>query len=227
MTYPRVRLTVAAALFIGWLGYLLYLVVASRDTIVLSRPQFMTAEQWILAEVADDDGKPAEKVEVLEVFRSVRPVEAKNGQQIIVWNLPEAAKQGYQGPGKYILPLDTVRKTPKELLAKIQLVPPSPGYVPAFVNVQLWTPGQDVDRTANLASEILGVDREVAHKEIDRLIAAQARPVTLAKAVPREWAVEFKKQVEENGADVGLAGDNVRIYPWTPATKDQIDELLR
>jgi hypothetical protein len=50
MTFPKARVIVAACLFLGWLGFLLYLVVNSR-TVVLSKPQFMRAQVYAIAEI--------------------------------------------------------------------------------------------------------------------------------------------------------------------------------
>jgi hypothetical protein len=241
MTFPRARLTVAATLFILWLGYLLYLVLASRATIVLSRPQFIAADVWVLAEVADNDGKPAETVKLLEVFKPAPPAnQALIGMEVDVHNLPEAATQGYIGPGKYILPLEPVRKGPVRKgkddrgSSLLQLVPRNAGYEPAFVNVRLWSLGKNndnelADRVAALAATTLGVELGKAQAVIKPLRDRHALSVTLARGAPRDRAVEFIKKLHDvdRDAEAGLVGDDIRIYPWTPETKEQIEELLK
>jgi hypothetical protein len=49
-----VRLAIAAALFIGWIGYLGYLVVATRGAVVLSRPQILAADVVVVGTVEED-----------------------------------------------------------------------------------------------------------------------------------------------------------------------------
>ena len=64
---PRVRLWLAACLFIGWLGYLAYLVVETRHQVVLSRPQFLEAGVYVVARLVGDDDKLGGKIHVVEV----------------------------------------------------------------------------------------------------------------------------------------------------------------
>jgi hypothetical protein len=238
MTFPRARVTVAAALFLAWLGYLLYLVLASRHTIVLSRPQLLAADLVVLAEVADDDGKPATHVKVLDVFR--RPADRKLiNQELVVRNLPDAARQGYIGPGKYILPLGPVVQA-KHAVADIEQVPPNPGFEAAFVNVRLWAAGKAPERVAELAVDYLGIDARNAKDLVDRLVRGETKTVMLASHVPRSQAEEFRKALlqvdpadfrfdenEHRIRNVDLIAADIRIYPWTPETKEQIEEILR
>lgn len=70
MSFPRVRLYVAAALFIAWLGYLAFLVVNYRHPMVVSRSQWSAADTIVVAEVVlDDMGKPSEEVSLVESLR--------------------------------------------------------------------------------------------------------------------------------------------------------------
>src|SRR5690349_3751792 len=106
MTFPKARLVVSAILFLGWLGFLLYLVLDS-STIILSRPQFLIAQVYVIAEMSDDTKGVDPRVKIDEVLWSADPKDAKLTSQTIV--LPEltlATKDhGWEGPGKYILPL--------------------------------------------------------------------------------------------------------------------------
>ncbi|MFN4259231.1 MAG: hypothetical protein ACK4RK_08020 [Gemmataceae bacterium] len=126
----------AAALFTAWMIYLTSLAVATRQPIVLSRPQFLVSSLCVIADVpADAAGKPAAEVTVREVFWPQALRGPLPEQPIIVTNLPLASPPangaspvlpGWQGPGLYILPLtrradDTYIVTP---------LPPSPGYQP-------------------------------------------------------------------------------------------------
>src|SRR5947209_10924312 len=105
MTFPRARLTVAACLFAAWQGYLLLLVIVTRHTIVLSRPQFLVSDLWVLAELTGEE-KPDRKAQILDLYWFKNPADRNlKDKTITVSNLPEAGPQGYIGPGKYIRPL--------------------------------------------------------------------------------------------------------------------------
>jgi hypothetical protein len=104
MTFPKARLVVSAALFVGWLGFLLYLVIDS-PSVILSRPQFLQAQLIVVAEVGG--GQP-EPIVVKEVLWSNDPVgDAKLVNQHV--RIPGIAewrrKDGYEGSGQYLLPL--------------------------------------------------------------------------------------------------------------------------
>jgi hypothetical protein len=229
MTFPRARLAVAASLFVAWLGYLLTLVLMSRHTIVLSRPQFLVAEMCVIAELTGDGGAPDEKVTIKNVEWSLRPgADALDAKKVRVTNLAEAGPQGYEGPGVYILPLK-MQSRDKALLDAtwvVPAIPASPGYVAAFLNVGLSSlgPGPDARSTARLASETLGLDLAEAQAKIDAL--AQQQPVVLKRNVPRERALDFLKRIEERkDLEAFVTGNDVRIYKLTPATREQLDEI--
>jgi hypothetical protein len=229
MTFPRVRLTVSAILFVAWLLYLLSLVIVSRHTIVLSRPQFLVADLTAIAEVSDDNGKPSPKVKV-HPFASRDPDDEKlDGQTIAIANLPDAAEQGYAGPGSYILPLRK-RLTKDGLRFEIVPVPSSPGYLANFWSVRVFRkPGAEVgaERVARLASVRLGVNDKEAYDAIKDIAP---NGVLLAHAVSREQAEQFVKAVKDDakcGVDVDLSPYDVRIYPLTPETKEQLDEMIK
>src|SRR5207247_69590 len=104
MTFPKARLFVSGALFIGWLGFLLYLVIDSR-TIVLSQPQFLSAQVYVVVEVSNAGGKPDPDVTIEEVLWAADAPD----KQLKKLHLPELAAcgkaEGYRGAGKYLLPL--------------------------------------------------------------------------------------------------------------------------
>src|SRR5215469_1616146 len=114
MNGARWRLIVAAAGFLGWISWLTYLAATTTHPLVLSRPQFMQADFWVIAKVDGDKDKPARKAEVVEVFWSRKNPGAKL-KHIDVSNLPEVGnRNGWQGPGQYILPLGRLEKTGQE-----------------------------------------------------------------------------------------------------------------
>src|SRR5262245_56647666 len=51
MKPSRVRLAVCALLFLGWIGWLVYLSATTTRPVVLSRPQFLAADLYVVAEL--------------------------------------------------------------------------------------------------------------------------------------------------------------------------------
>jgi hypothetical protein len=65
------RLVLSAVLFAAWIGYLAYLALTTTDPIVLSRPQFLDADLYVVADVPADPAAsdyPAGIVSVKEVI---------------------------------------------------------------------------------------------------------------------------------------------------------------
>lgn len=128
---PRVRLALTATAFAGWLGFLAYLVVTQARwppdpvtgrPVVLSRPQFLSADLDAVAEVRKAD----EPVTITQVLWS----RGEDGQKWVnktepISNLAKCA--GWEGPGVYLVPLQVVRGLGQERL-EVAPVPPS-GYV--------------------------------------------------------------------------------------------------
>jgi hypothetical protein len=125
MTFPRARLVVSACLFVGWLGFLLYLVVQNQHMIVLSRPQFLVAPNCVVAEVAGSEDHPAPKVTIDRVVWG----EVADKQVEVPALAKLGAKEGYRGPGRYILPLAAGQVEGRTVC---QLVP-----VPAYPTAEL------------------------------------------------------------------------------------------
>jgi hypothetical protein len=232
MTFPRARLAVSAALFLVWLGYLLLLVVMSRHTVVLSRPQLLVAELCVLAELTGD-GVPDDEVTIKGVYWSIHAGdETLKGKRVRVRNLVDAALQGYEQPGLYILALDHDDEKGQPVFA-VTHVPYSPSFVPAFVNVIAVDAGADLERTAGLVQEFLGLDADEARQLLKRVKPHQ--PVVLKRNVPVDQANRLTARVleDERGgkqkdvARIETRNNDVRIYPLTPETKDQIDALKK
>ena len=101
MSHARLRLAAAAALFLGWIGYLAYLALTTTRPVVLSRPQFLAAQLDVIATVAENDGRPDPVVRVQRVQWAANGIEANlSGQTTKVANLPSATKEdGWAGPG--------------------------------------------------------------------------------------------------------------------------------
>jgi hypothetical protein len=118
-----IRLSLAALLFFGWIGYLSYLAATSRHTVVLSRPQFLTSSLDVIAAVERPDGNGEPGVKVLEVHWPRDDAARKlEGTTIPVADLADC--EGYGDPGEYILPLNRDTKG----IYHVAPTPPSPGY---------------------------------------------------------------------------------------------------
>jgi hypothetical protein len=142
------RLLATAALFILWIGYLLYLWLCTlhfrplppgypdtmREPLVLSRPQIEAAPLIVVAEVKDVDSP----VVVEEVLVAPAELNIKKGDELTVSDLKESRRArppdwprdqpdpppDFTGPGRYLLPLE-----PKgEKTAEVVAIPPSPRY---------------------------------------------------------------------------------------------------
>ncbi|MBX9679555.1 MAG: hypothetical protein K2X38_12385 [Gemmataceae bacterium] len=127
MLSPRGRLALFSFLFLGWIGWLGYLVSKTRDPIVLSRPQILVSNYVAVLRIGDKDGKPSAETLVAETLKqpAAGPALAKS---ITVRDLPNLdASHGWRGPGEYLVPL-TVMNEQKNIL--ITPVPMSPGFQP-------------------------------------------------------------------------------------------------
>jgi hypothetical protein len=128
---PLLLLT-SAVLFAGWMGWLGYLAATKREPVVLSRPQLLTCEFAVIAELADHKGPVT--VEEVFVLRG-NPAAHENipdlkGKQIEVVNLERCT--GYAGPGPYILALASNLNGEAY---QVVPTPPSPGFFPNRDNV--------------------------------------------------------------------------------------------
>ncbi|MHB1426401.1 MAG: hypothetical protein ACYC3I_24830 [Gemmataceae bacterium] len=150
------RLILTAALFVGWLSYLGYLVVCRPHTpdglrgafdgrpLTLSRPQFLVSRLDVIAEVSGDKG---EKVVIKEVLFPKADSPVKAGDEIHVSNIENCRPfsdplardtdppPDYSGPGWYLLPLQALDANEARRFAVVP-TPPSPGFpIAGGVNV--------------------------------------------------------------------------------------------
>ena len=126
MKPSRVRLAVSALLFVGWIGWLAYLAATTTRPVVLSRPQFLAADLYVIADVRanpTDPKVPAPQVTIKQVIWPSAAARDLDGKELPVKNLPLSGEaQGWKGPGEYILPLS------KDY--QVTAIPRSPGYRP-------------------------------------------------------------------------------------------------
>ena len=204
MVFPKARLVVSAGLFLAWIGFLAYLVARTRDPVILSRPQVVVSSVVLIADVKEQNGRPAASVAVTKVAWALVP-EDKNlaGSQLTIEGLADVGQsQGWRGPGTYILPL-TKRKTSTGFAYEVTSLPMSPGYRPEYVTVELVRVGPEKDKVSALVHSLIGGTGEVA-------------PGILRRDVPQKEAVEFKRNADALGAGVRLGEGETRIYHATP-----------
>jgi hypothetical protein len=150
------RLIITVVLFLGWLGYLTYLVICRPHTpdgllgafegrpLTLSRPQFLVSTLDVVAEVS---GVKGEKVIIKDVLYPKSNPPVRPGEEIYVENIDRCrplsdplAKEvnpppDYAGPGLYLLALQAPDlNEPRRF--EVVPTPPSPGFpTPQGVNV--------------------------------------------------------------------------------------------
>jgi hypothetical protein len=127
MMRSRWRLVVSAVLFVGWIGYLGWVVANSTRPVILSRPQFLTADLYVVATVtAQGGGEPADVVTVKECKWAAVAADGKR-QQLKVRNLPKCVTAlGWEGPGDYVLALSHTKDGPD--LFEVTPLPKTPGF---------------------------------------------------------------------------------------------------
>jgi hypothetical protein len=122
MSLARLRLVVAAVVFVGWMSWLGYAVTQRGTVPLVSRAQVAGATQLVVATVEKGpDGLPLATATVTEVLRgNVAP------GAIEVLNLPSARPPGVESfpeTGTYLLPLTGDAKP-----FRVAGLPRSPGY---------------------------------------------------------------------------------------------------
>jgi hypothetical protein len=123
----RLRLVLAAGLFLAWMSWLAYLALTTTQPVVLSRPQFLVADLVVIAEVGEMDGDPDPHVKIVRVAWP-RKDKDREGKSIEVSHLSSLGReQGWQGPGRYILALQRTGSA-KENRYLVAQIPHSPGY---------------------------------------------------------------------------------------------------
>lgn len=188
MTFPKARLAVAVALFVGWLGFLLYLVVDSR-TVVLSKPQFMNGQVYVVATM--DQGNSGDylcEFTINEVLWSEDPADRKlNGRKVQLPFMVEFDRWG--GNMQYLMPLHKTAAGTFELAVVPRL---DPRQAPTHATI-----------------------------EASGLFSTRVRrrlPLLEARELQREW--------EAAGFTPLLTPEWLRVYPWTPDTRAQVERII-
>src|SRR5262245_21735508 len=106
MVFPKARLAVSAALFDLWLAFLAYLVSQTRNPVILSRPQFLVADRYVVAQLSACADGPCSEAKILEVVWSRGGADLQPGQVIRVEGLADCGRNhGWSGPDEYVLAL--------------------------------------------------------------------------------------------------------------------------
>lgn len=125
MTWPRMRLAIAVAAFVAWIGWLAVAVFSNGKVPVVSRAQLTAATCLVVADLAlDDQALPKGTITVAAV---VSGEGAKVDEQLTVGNLPKSIAAGRYAtplPGPHLIPLAKAA----DGTWKIAGLPPSPGY---------------------------------------------------------------------------------------------------
>ena len=133
MKPAAIRLLITAVLFVGWIGYLAYLVAATSQPIVLSRPQLQVSDFDVIATQSSGDS-----FVVGEVLYPAAKNDEWKGKSIVVVNLDKCqtfTSEGWHavppGSGPLLLPLQAAGSA-QDGAAKFKVVPipASPGYRP-------------------------------------------------------------------------------------------------
>jgi hypothetical protein len=235
-TFPRTRALVAGVLFVSWIGYLAYLVSITRGTIAVAGPQIQTADLVILADVADEKGRAAPKVDVVETLFARRPGWRNEiGKSIVVEDLPFCAPkgmlddkpypgQGYRGAGRYVIPLQRIEPGPRY---RVKVLPIVPGYYPMTAECEVFR-GKDKGEVSKVLSQTTGVSA-------DRIEAMFVGESLLVPNLPFYFAADakpfqdFQKRIANATGSVALPAEpaETRIYWATPQVIEEVRRLVR
>jgi len=204
---PRGRLLLLTLLFLAWIGYLGYLVSQTRDTIVLSRPQFLVSNRVALVRLTEKNGTPSPEAEIVETLKPQKDGDLPKA--LTLSELPYIdARHGWRGPGEYLIPLTSLVGANMHITP----IPMSPGFPPAknrLASVELTA----AKAPAEMVMKFAGWSQEEYDRRIKKL-------PTLVKAnAPLEQAIAFAKEAGKES--VRLTEAEVRIYFATPEVRRQ------
>lgn len=232
MVFPKARLVVSGVLFLSWIGFLLYLVLRTRDPVILSRPQFLVAPLQLIAQVDEKDGKASATVTVESVGYAADPEDEKlAGKQIVVEGLPDCGpRQGWAGAGSYLLPL-TKEKVGRSHVFLVTPLPISPGYSPQLGTVILDGVGKNKDKVAELVARYTGRN-EVPAKAMDKgvlrrnvLWPREEEDLDKHKNFPEGTVQEMVLTLREAGAQALARKEETRIYRANQEALEQWEEI--
>jgi hypothetical protein len=190
MTFPKARLAVSACLFVAWL-FFLFVVWLRSSPIILSKPQFLSADVFVLVEVRDERGKAAPEMMIEEVLWASDPADEMLAKKSLrLADLSACRKEnGYHGAGKYLVPLV------KSTAAPLMIAP---------------VPRVDYRQFTHGTVEVFGF---FSHRVKRRL------PITEAQSVQKDF--------EEAGYTTSFMQEEIRIYPWQPRLRAEVEEIVQ
>ena len=227
----KIRLAVAAGLFLAWLCWLGYLVIQTRHPVILSRPQFIVADLWVVGHLKGTSEKPEATFAIQKVLWARDKEDEKLKGDVFVWDLPFADKSqggdkshGWAGPRDYLLPLRKYREG-KNPAYEMTPIPSSPGYRPGTVTIRLDSAGKKKEQVAQLIVDRTGMDLAMAKEKVKKADPDIKISSDIKKNVPHSKAEDIKKEFKELGASVSLHPEEIRIYPATPEALEQLKEI--
>jgi hypothetical protein len=228
-TFPKARVIVSAALFLGWLGFLALLVINTRDPIIVSRPQVTVSSAVLQVEVKDQNSRPHAQVKLTAVHRAAEDfADLKPGVELVIADLVFIGpKQGYRGAGSYLVPV-LRRQQSEQVLYEVTPLPLSPGFFPRLNTIELENPGPQADQLRDLIARVFPERAAAAKDLIDKAVAA---PQVLAKNVEDEAADKFQHDAQALGArlrtlkDGSLPRQETRVYKTTEDALRQLSSI--
>ena len=220
-TFPKARAGVGAFLFVAWLGFLGFLVWQTRDPVLLSRPQILAADLIVVAELVEEEHRPANRIQIKEVLYASDDAGRKlAGQPLEVDDLFFcSAKQGWQGPGTYIVPISRDAKK-----SWTTMLPISPGYYPAASEVTLNMPEKGRDSVLKLLADLTGLSEAKLKSRLNESTLI-LRNVAIRTLDEKD---AFARQVADFGGVVERTrGGESRIYRATAAAIDEARRIRK
>ncbi|GEM_PF-5191343 len=219
MVFPKARLFVSASLFALWILFLLYLVMVTRDPVILSRPQILVSNLCVLAKIDERGGQAAPEVLISKVLWSADDEDkALEGQPLTLNDLVDIdASQGWWGAEEYLLPL-TKRRDGKDVVYELTAIPSMPGFQPKTVAVELIGTGPNREQVMGYMQKALGATA----KQAAALVEA---PSTLKRFASAQVAQKLRDDLAKLDARVSLPGHETRIYRATDDALRQFHEL--
>ena len=134
MSFAKIRLFLAALMFVGWIGYLAYLALNFAHPVVVSRSQWMAAEFPVIAEIeVDASGKANPAATLVESLRKGELPAKLNVSNLADLEYPEKRPPH---SGRHLLLL--MRTEGNSF--KVVPTPPSPGDHGGKFYIYPWTP---------------------------------------------------------------------------------------
>lgn len=219
MVFPKARAAVGAVLFLAWLVFLAYLAFDRIEPTILARPQILTANLLVIADLEDSEGRPSPRIRVQKLLATEKD-SWRNiaGSSLDLDDLPfHSALQGWQGAGSYLVPITRTEKG-KVTLDQVTPLPIVPGY---------FAPASEV--TVNIGKQPDAMVKLIAHwtgVPLARLREMAAQPVVVLTNVPVRSPADsrdLREQVEAAGGSVErLRPAESRIYQATPDVLAQL-----